>query len=390
MMESATAAVRGAPGAPPLARARAALVYPGGARRVVGPGAGRLAAAPGRRRRALVAVTSLHEPVSSRAPQEDPVAVDPQGVFWVQADEEQVHGNGSAAAETSSPPADSGKTVRVRFVLENQCALDQSVYLVGDDPALGVWDPAKAIPLECAENHDWILEKDLPANKLIEFKFLLRDSSGKLHWQNGPNRIFQTGETANTLVVYEDWGDVKNQKVVEEEKVMFRKEQEEELEVASVHVEEPVFSDDSEITKSVVLEDELQMDDNQINQEVKEDESTVVVEEDEKLAVATDASVQMDSLKTNEISPQESMLPEEPETIGELHETVAMDMEDVHALYADESSAEKTEGDNTSSEDGVPVENGLPGAYEHDLLWGWKAVQQLMTNLGIKMDTDTT
>ncbi|CAN6332884.1 unnamed protein product [Urochloa humidicola] len=388
-MESATAAVRGgAPGAP-LARARAALVYPGGGRRrVVGPGAGRLAAATGRRRRALVAVASLHEPLPSRAPQEDPVAVEPQ------AGEEEVHGNGSAPAETSSPPAVSGKTVRVRFVLENQGALEQSVYLVGDDPALGLWDPANAIPLECAESHDWILEKDLPANKLIEFKFLLRDSTGKLHWQNGPNRIFQTGETANTLVVYEDWGDVKNQRVAEEEKVMLKKEVEEEEvalskeeEVAPVQVEEAGFSDDSEIRKSVVLEDELQMDG---NQEAKEDETTAVVEEDEKLVIATDASVQMDSLKTNEINPEESMLLEEPETIDELHETVAVDMENVSASFADESSAEKPEGDNIMSEDGVPVENGLAGAYEHDLLWGWKAVQQLMTNLGIKMDADTT
>ncbi|CAN6346647.1 unnamed protein product, partial [Urochloa humidicola] len=383
--ESATAAVRGgAPGAP-LARARAALVYPGGwrrgPRRVGGAGAGCLAAAPGRRRRALVAVASLHEPLPSRALQENPLPVAPQ------ADEEEVHGNGSAVAESSSPPPVSGQTVRVRFVLENQRALDQSVYLVGDDPALGLWDPANAIPLECAESHDWILEKDLPANKLIEFKFLLRDSTGKLHWQNGPNRTFQTGETANTLVVYEDWGEVKNQRVAEEEKVVFKNEEEEE--VAPVQVVEAVFSDDSDIRKSVVLEDELQMDDNQINQEVKED-ATVVVEENEKLAVATDASVQMDSLKTNEINPQESMLPEEPETIEELHETVATDMENVSASFADESSSEKTEGDNVLSEDGVPVENGLTGAYEHDLLWGWKAVQQLMTNLGIKMDTDTT
>ncbi|CAN6350846.1 unnamed protein product [Urochloa humidicola] len=381
MMESATAAVRGAPGAQLARAARAALVYP---RRVAVAGAG-LAAAACRRQRALVAVASLHEPLPSRAPphqqEEDPVAVAPAP----QANEEEVHGDGSAAAETSSPPPVSGKTVRVRFVLENHCALDQSVYLVGDDPALGLWDPANAIPLECVESHGWILEKDLPANKLIEFKFLLRDSSGKLHWQNGPNRIFQTGETANTLVVYEDWGDVKNQRVAEEEKVMFKKEEEEG--VASVLVEEAVFSDDNEIRKSAVLEDELQKDD---NQEVKEAEPTIVVEEDEKSAVATDAPVQMDSLKTNEINPQESMLPEEPETIDELHETVAMDMENVRALFADESSAEKTGGDNILSEDGVPVENGLPGAYEHDLLWGWKAVQQLMMSLGINMDTDTT
>jgi hypothetical protein len=51
---------------------------------------------------------------------------------------------------------------------------------------------------------------------LVEFKFLLRDSSGKFQWQSGPNRSLQTGGTAKTLVVYEDWGDEKNQKVVKE------------------------------------------------------------------------------------------------------------------------------------------------------------------------------
>ena len=215
--------------------------------------------------------------------------------------------------------------MRVRFVLEEQGALDQSVYLVGDDPALGLWDPANAIPLELAESHGWILEKvslglcplfdrllssevitspfclscfdqDLPANKLIEFKFLLRDSSGKLNWQNGPNRIFQTGETVSTLVVYEDWGDVKNQKIAEEEGV------------ASVGIEEVVVTDDSESrnesVQAVVLEDELQMDDNQVVNEVKEDEY-FVAEEDEELAVPTNESAQVDSLKINEANPQE-------------------------------------------------------------------------------------
>ncbi|TKW27003.1 hypothetical protein SEVIR_3G228700v4 [Setaria viridis] len=359
-MESATAAVRG-PGA---SLARAALVCPGrargrGPRRVVGGGLA--APAPGPRRRALVAVASLQEPLPSRA-QEGPVVVAPP-----QADEEEVHGNGAAAVETSSPPAVSGKTVRVRFVLEKQCAVDQSVYLVGDDPALGLWDPANAIPLECAESHGWILEKDLPANKLIEFKFLLRDSSGKLHWQNGPNRIFQTGEAANTLVVYEDWCDVKNQRIAEEEVV------------ASVVMEEAVVSDDSESRQDTVIEDELQMDD---NQEVKEDEPAVD-EEEEKSAV--NVSVQVDTLKINEGQPHESMLQKELEIIDELHETV--DMEDVSALCADESSAEKTEEDNILPEHGVPVENGLASAYEHDLLWGWKVVQQLLMKLGIRMDT---
>jgi hypothetical protein len=82
---------------------------------------------------------------------------------------------------------------------------------------------------------------------------------------------------------------------------------------------------------------------------------------------------------------QSIMLQNEPETMNELHETV--DMEEVSALCADESSAEKTEEENILPEDGVPVENGLASAYEHDLLWGWKALQRLLMSLGIKMDT---
>uniref|UniRef100_A0A0A8YCR2 CBM20 domain-containing protein n=1 Tax=Arundo donax TaxID=35708 RepID=A0A0A8YCR2_ARUDO len=350
----AAAAARGRP----LVRATA---YGGAGvpRRVVCAG---LATAP-RRRRALVAVASLPEPVEPLPPraQEGAVAVAPP-----QSGDEEAPGDD--AAETSSPPAVPSKTVHVRFVLNKQCPFGQSFHLVGEDTALGLWDPSKAVALEWAEGHDWIAEKDLPANKLIEFKFLLRDSSGKLHWQIGPNRSLQTGETAKTLVVYEDWGDLKKQKIAEVEGE------------ASIGMEESVVSDDGESKGDTVLEDELLMDD---NREVKEDESIVGMN-DEKSTVATNSSVQEQSVKENEAKPHESMLPEEPKLLDELHEE---DTDNGSASCANASYAEKTEEGNTLCEDDVPVKNGLTGAYEHDLLWGWKALQQLLMSLGFKMDT---
>ncbi|AQK86313.1 uncharacterized LOC100279613 [Zea mays] len=360
-MESATAAVRSAS----LARARPAPLVHGrarGAGRVVGAG---LAARA--RRRALVAVASHqehHEPLPPRAQEGGAVAV------ATQADEAEVHAIDApaAAAETSSSQLAAGKTVRVRFVLKRQCTFGQSVCLVGDDPALGLWDLSNAFPLKWAESHDWTLEKDLPANKLIEFKFLLQDSTGKLHWQGGPNRSFQTGETAaNTLVVFEDWGDVKNQKIVEEGGV------------ASAGIEQTVVSNDSESRKGTVLEAELQVDDNL----VQEDEF-VVAKEDKKPAVATDASVQVDWVKTDEANPQKSKLHEEMEVLDEL--LGKENMENSGISSTDENYAEKT-GDDILFEDGVLIENGLATAYEHDLLWGWKALQQLLMSLGFKMDT---
>ena len=57
----------------------------------------------------------------------------------------------------------------------------------------------------------------MPANKLIEFKFLLRNASGHVCWQHGANRTLETTETANILVVHEDWDHAMKQKVSDEE-----------------------------------------------------------------------------------------------------------------------------------------------------------------------------
>ncbi|KAF0927471.1 hypothetical protein E2562_033549 [Oryza meyeriana var. granulata] len=266
----------------PRVQVRAAVAYGRGAgkgkRRVVGAGV----APPGRRRRALVAALQERlEPLSLA--QEGAVAPPAP-----EADSEEVHGD-VASAEISSPSGVLGKTVRVRFVLKKECIFGQSFHLVGDDPALGLWDPSKAVPLDWSEGHDWTAEKDLPANRLIEYKFVLQDLSGKLHWQNGPNRSIQTGETTNTLVVYEDWGKANSQIIEEEGKV-------------SVGMEEAVVPDGGESRNGVVSADELQVDD---NQEVIQNES-IVGEDDKKSAVATGTSVQAEPMKVHEANRPET------------------------------------------------------------------------------------
>ncbi|KAL6609885.1 hypothetical protein ACP70R_039854 [Stipagrostis hirtigluma subsp. patula] len=366
---AAMAAARGGS----LVRARAAHAYGdarGPRRRVVGAG---LVAASGGRRRGVLAA-SLQEPLE---PALSPLAHEGTVPVPVTAqaddDEEEVAHGDTAAAENSSRAGVPARIVRVRFVLKKQCAFGQSFHLVGDVPALGVWDPSKAVAMEWSDGHTWIVEKDLPANEQIEFKFLLRDSSGKFHWQNGPNRSLRTSETANTLVVHEDWGDVKNRKIAEEEGD------------TSFGVEEQVVSCDGESVEHVILQDELQVDE---NQDVKENESTVG--DDEKSAtnadVAMNATVQAELVEANEPNPPESMMHKELKIVDEFHEKE--DMENGSASCAEENHTDKTEGDDilAEPEDGVPVENGLTSAFEHDLLWGWKALQQLLMNLGFKMD----
>lgn len=83
--------------------------------------------------------------------------------------------------------------------------------------------------------------------------------------------------------------------------------------------------------------------------------------------------------------PGQPFLREELKRLGQLYGQ--KEKETGYTSFADESYAEKTAEENFLSEDGVSVENELTNAYEHDFLWGRKALQQLLMSLGFKMDT---
>ncbi|KAL6882674.1 hypothetical protein ACP4OV_011364 [Aristida adscensionis] len=121
----------------------------------------RLAAAPGGGRRGAL-VASLREPLEaaiSSPAQDASVAAAPRA-----DDEEEAVAHGDSPAAANSSPAGGVPTnnVRVRFVLKKQCPFSQSFHLVGDHPALGVWDPLKAVALEWSDGHGWIVEKCPP------------------------------------------------------------------------------------------------------------------------------------------------------------------------------------------------------------------------------------
>lgn len=55
---------------------------------------------------------------------------------------------------------------------------------------------------------------------MIQFKFILRDTAGRISWQPGPDRIIQTWETKNTISVYEDWDTAEFHKITEEDALL--------------------------------------------------------------------------------------------------------------------------------------------------------------------------
>lgn len=53
--------------------------------------------------------------------------------------------------------------------------------------------------------------------KSICFKFILKEITGDILWQPGPDRTIQTWETRNTITILEDWDDAEYKKIIEEE-----------------------------------------------------------------------------------------------------------------------------------------------------------------------------
>ncbi|XP_021888635.1 uncharacterized protein LOC110807731 isoform X2 [Carica papaya] len=108
-------------------------------------------------------------------------------------------------------------TVHVKIQLQKECCFGQHFFVVGDHPTFGQWDPTKAIPLNWSDGHFWTAELDMSIGKVIQFKFILKGVDGEILWQPGPDRVLQTWETTNTIMVYEDWENAECQKVLEEE-----------------------------------------------------------------------------------------------------------------------------------------------------------------------------
>lgn len=122
-------------------------------------------------------------------------------------------------AETQPEVDNPSGTTHVKFQLQKECSFGQHFFIVGDHPMLGLWDPESAIPLTWSEGHVWTLELDIPVGTSIQFKFILKSSTGDLLWQPDPDRIFKSWETENTIIVCEDWEEAEYQKVIEEQRL---------------------------------------------------------------------------------------------------------------------------------------------------------------------------
>lgn len=99
-------------------------------------------------------------------------------------------GSVSVWVENAAP---SGGSADVHFTCNNGTTFwGQNVYVVGNDPAIGSWDPAQAVQLSPNAYPTWDgIVTGLPASTTVEWK-CIKKHNGQVTWQGGANNSVTT------------------------------------------------------------------------------------------------------------------------------------------------------------------------------------------------------
>lgn len=105
-----------------------------------------------------------------------------------------VPAKGAVAFHTGRPGEPQPDRVSVNYTVQAETVWGQNVYVVGDIPELGSWNPAAAVPLTTGPGTypRWNGTASLPANTDIEYKFVIRQDGRPVIWETGANRTMRT------------------------------------------------------------------------------------------------------------------------------------------------------------------------------------------------------
>ncbi len=94
----------------------------------------------------------------------------------------------------AQPAARAANGVTVTFNLEGYTSWGEQIFVAGNQPELGSWSVANAIPLATGPYPRWYATVSLPANTAVEYKYLKKDGAGNLvAWESlAGNRSFTT------------------------------------------------------------------------------------------------------------------------------------------------------------------------------------------------------
>ncbi|MET9426953.1 carbohydrate-binding module family 20 domain-containing protein [Streptomyces sp. NPDC003036] len=93
-----------------------------------------------------------------------------------------------AGARTCSGGTTTPVTTGASFAVHATTVPGENIYVTGDQPALGSWNPAAALKLDPAAYPVWKLDVNLPAGTTFAYKYVRKDAAGNVTWESGANR----------------------------------------------------------------------------------------------------------------------------------------------------------------------------------------------------------
>ncbi|CAL9650161.1 Alpha-amylase [Streptomyces sp. enrichment culture] len=106
---------------------------------------------------------------------------------------------GARTCDGGSEPDPDPVTSGVSFAVNATTSWGQNIYVTGNRPELGNWNPGNALKLDPAAYPVWKLDVELPEGTSFEYKYLRKDASGNVTWESGANRTATVTSTRTTL-----------------------------------------------------------------------------------------------------------------------------------------------------------------------------------------------
>ncbi|MFF3403155.1 carbohydrate-binding module family 20 domain-containing protein [Streptomyces sp. NPDC002659] len=96
--------------------------------------------------------------------------------------------NTALALHANARNCGSSSAAGASFNVNATTVTGQNIYVTGNQPALGNWNPAGALKLDPASYPVWKLDVALPAGTAFEYKYIRKDAAGAVTWETGANR----------------------------------------------------------------------------------------------------------------------------------------------------------------------------------------------------------
>ncbi|MEV4681381.1 carbohydrate-binding module family 20 domain-containing protein [Streptomyces kurssanovii] len=90
------------------------------------------------------------------------------------------------------------------FAVNATTVVGQNIYVTGNQPALGNWNPAGAVKLDPSAYPVWKADVNLAAGTSFEYKYIRKDGAGNVTWESGANRT-ATVPSSGKVTLNDTW-----------------------------------------------------------------------------------------------------------------------------------------------------------------------------------------